>query len=73
MINPEDELSLRVFHIVFIVLSILLMVGFGIWGVFQGDNLYLSLGIISFVIGILLIFYLMKIVRKFKQVNSMQE
>jgi hypothetical protein len=54
-------------------LSILLMVGFGIWGVFQGDNLYLSLGIISFVIGILLIFYLMKIVRKFKQVNSMQE
>jgi hypothetical protein len=66
-------LSLRVFHIVFIVLSILLMVGFGIWGVFQGDNLYLSLGIISFVIGILLIFYLMKIVRKFKQVNSMQE
>ena len=66
-------MSLRVFHIVFIVLSILLTVGFGIWGLFQGDNLYLSLGIISFVIGILLIFYLMKIVRKFKQVNSMQE
>lgn len=66
-------MSLRVFHIVFIVLSILLTVGFGIWGVMQGNNLFLSLGVVSFVIGILLVFYLVKIVRKFRQVNSLEE
>lgn len=66
-------MSLRVFHIVFIVLSILLTVGFGIWGVMQNDNLLLSLGVISFVMGILLVFYLVKIVRKFKQVSSLEE
>lgn len=64
-------MSLRIFHIVFIILSILLTIGFGIWGVVQNEGLFLSLGIISFVIGILLVFYLVKIVRKFKEVNSM--
>jgi hypothetical protein len=66
-------LSLRIFHIVFIILSILLTIGFGIWGVMQNDNLFLSLGIVSFFIGILLMFYLVKIVRKFKQVSSMEK
>lgn len=68
MIRPEAELSLKFFHVVFIVLSILLTIGFGIWGVMQSSGLFLLLGIISFVIGILLVFYLIKIVKKFRQV-----
>lgn len=63
-------MSLKVFHVVFIVLSILLTIGFGIWGVMQSSGLFVLLGIISFVIGILLIFYLVKIVKKFRQVDS---
>jgi hypothetical protein len=55
------------------VLSILLTVGFGFWGVTQSDNLFLSLGVISFVVGILLVFYLIKIVRKFKEVSSLEK
>lgn len=73
MIKREAELSLRIFHIVFIILSILLTIGFGIWGVMQANNLFLFLGVASFVIGALLVFYLIKIVRKFKQVSSMEE
>lgn len=73
MIKREAELSLRIFHIVFIILSILLTIGFGIWGVMQANNLFLFLGVASFVIGALLVFYLVKIVRKFKQVSSMEE
>ena len=63
-------MSLRVFHMVFIVLSILLTIGFGIWGVMQNNGLFLLLGIVSFVIGILLVFYLIRILKKFKQVGS---
>lgn len=63
-------MSLKVFHVVFIVLSILLTIGFGIWGVMQGGGMLLVLGIISFAIGILLVFYLIKVVAKFKQMET---
>lgn len=69
MIRREAELSLKIFHIVFIVLSIMLAIGFGIWGIMQSNDLFLLLGFISFVTGILLVFYLIKILRKFKQVG----
>ena len=63
-------MSLKVFHIVFIVLSILLTIGFGIWSLMQGGGMLSVVGIISVVVGILLIFYLIKVVAKFKQIGS---
>jgi hypothetical protein len=63
-------LSLKVFHVLFIVLSILLTIGFGIWGVMQSGGMLLALGIISFFIGILLVFYLIKVVAKFRQIET---
>lgn len=63
-------MSLKIFHIVFIVLSILLTLGFGIWSVMQGGGMLSVLGVISFVIAVLLVFYLVKVIAKFKQMGS---
>lgn len=62
-------MSLKIFHVVFIILSILLTIGFGIWGVMQSSGLFISMGVISFVLAVLLVFYLGRIVRKFRQVG----
>lgn len=46
-------MSLKAFHIVFVIVSILLMVGMGIWavGIYnkQGEGAYLALGVVGFV------------------------
>ncbi|MFQ5798150.1 MAG: hypothetical protein ACE5H0_05570 [Bacteroidota bacterium] len=64
-------MSLKYFHIFFIILSILLTFGFGIWGVnsYSGsDNTtHLSLGIISLLVGVGLIIYGTKVYKKLKK------
>jgi hypothetical protein len=63
-------LSLKAIHIFLISISILLAFGFGAWAIFvQGGALYLFLGLLSIVVGILLIIYLIKFVQKLKNVS----
>lgn len=64
-------MSLKYFHIFFIILSTLLAFGFGIWGInsyAESDNsTHLGLGIVSLVIGVGLIFYAKKVYQKLKK------
>ncbi|HMB90732.1 MAG TPA: hypothetical protein VKP65_07785 [Rhodothermales bacterium] len=54
-------MSLKAFHIFFIAVSVVLAFGFGVWGVYTHlaeSNLgFLVMGLLSFVVGIGLIFY----------------
>ena len=63
-------MSLKAFHIFFIAVSILLAFGFGVWGMVYhltyGNVWYLLMGIASFVIGVILIFYGINFLRKLK-------
>lgn len=60
-------MSLKSFHIFFIIVSILLTIGVGVWGVFvhvQETHIpFLLLGIGSFVVGIALVIYSVKVIR----------
>lgn len=64
-------MSLKYFHILFITLSIILAFAFGIWGVnsysTSDDTTHLTLGIISFLVGVGLIIYGMKVYQKLKK------
>lgn len=66
-------MSLKAFHIAFVVLSTLLSVGFGVWAVrayrVTSDVTTLLLGIGSFVFGGLLIIYGVWFLRKLKGVS----
>lgn len=66
-------MSLKAFHIFFIVISILTCLGFGAWGIHDygvsNRTVHLILGIASFIVGSALSYYLVKIVAKFKQLN----
>ena len=53
----------------FIILSIVLAFGFGIWSVMQGGALYLALGIGSLAAGVGLIFYFKYVFKKLKGVS----
>ena len=64
-------MSLKAIHIFFISISILLTFGFGVWALVQAGSSYLLLGLLSVVIGILLIVYLIKFLRKLKNVSLM--
>ena len=68
-------MSLKAFHILFIVLSIILAFGFGIWEIrtyavtnANGD-LWMAIG--SFVAGILLVVYAIRVIRKLKNVSAL--
>lgn len=65
-------MSLKAIHICFILLSLALALGFGFWGVrdyLATENLiHFSLGIGSFVGGILLVGYLVWFVYKMKRI-----
>jgi len=54
-------LSLKRFHILFITVSVLMAVGFAAWAGYQhfaaDDSRYLALGIVSLIIGVVLIVY----------------
>jgi hypothetical protein len=68
-------MSLKIFHIVFITLSVLLAFAFGLWLLFSGaeHNAIVSIvaALLSFGVGILLIIYEVKILKKFKAMKSM--
>jgi hypothetical protein len=63
-------MSLKAFHVFFIVVSIVFAVGFGVWGLREhsaGRNGgHLALGVISFAVGAALVAYLVSFVRKLR-------
>lgn len=64
-------MSLRSFHVFFMVLSILLAAGFGYWGIMiSRDSLDRWLGIGSLISGAFLIVYLAWFLRKIKKLDS---
>lgn len=64
-------MSLKAFHIFFIVASIVLALGVGVWGVYihlQETNVSLLLfGVGSFAVGAALVVYGVKVVRRFQR------
>lgn len=66
-------MSLKIFHLVFIVLSILMCLYVGTWGISQysasGGAGSLALGIACFVLGAALVVYLVRVVRKFREMG----
>jgi hypothetical protein len=65
--------SLKAFHVVFIVASTLLSVAFGLWSIAayrgEGEALYLGLGIFSFLVAAGLIVYFSYFLKKMKDVS----
>ncbi len=66
-------MSLKAFHIAFVVVSILFTGGFGVWAVMDffsaGDPVSLALGVFSFLVGIALVWYSAWFLRKLKNVS----
>ncbi len=66
-------MSLKAFHIVFIVLSTLLALAFGVWAVDDfgrsGSRLHLALGVGSFIASGALVWYGIWFLRKLKHVS----
>jgi hypothetical protein len=66
-------MSLKAFHIVFIVFSILLAFGFGIWSIAQyagaGRASDLVFGVVSLAAGVGLIFYGKYVLKKLKDIS----
>ena len=63
-------MSLRIFHMVFIVASILLSIFVGVWGIREfatvGSVVALATGIVFFVCGAILVVYASKVFGKLK-------
>ena len=62
-------MSLKAFHLVFILLSILFSFVFGIWGVMSGGTAELVLGVISLVGMVGMSVYLFFFLKKLKHVS----
>ncbi len=66
-------MSLKAFQIVFIVVSVLLAFGFGVWGIYThlsfGNVTFLIMGLVSFIIGIALIIYGINFLKKLKNIG----
>ena len=66
-------MSLKAFHIFFIVVSILTCFGFGAWGIHDAGvshrSVHLTLGIASCIGGLLLSYYLVKTISRFKRME----
>ena len=62
-------MSLKAFHLIFIVVSIALAFGFGVWLVLQAGWLNILLGIASFAVGVGLIFYERYFLKKTKNIS----
>ena len=62
-------MSLKAFHLIFIVVSIALAFGFGVWLVLQGGWLNILIGVASFIVGVGLIFYERYFLKKTKNVS----
>lgn len=66
-------MSLKALHIVFIIASIVLSLGFGAWALNEyaqeGPRSYLWYGIGSCVLGVALIFYCRSVLKKLKDIS----
>jgi len=62
-------MSLKAFHLVFIILSNLFSFVFGIWGVMNGGTAELVMGILSLVGTVGMSVYLVFFLKKFKHVS----
>jgi hypothetical protein len=58
-------MSLRVFHVIFIIVSVLLCLFVGLWGMRQGA---IALGVTFFVLGAVLIEYGRRFFRKLREI-----
>lgn len=67
-------MSLKVFHVIFITLSVVLAFGFGLWLLLSGPAetglTNTGAALLSFGVGVLLVLYEIKIVRKFKSLKA---
>lgn len=57
-------MSIKSFHILFIIASFVLSMGVGFWGI----NEHPAIGTLSFVGGILLVYYGIQVFKKFKTI-----
>ena len=57
-------MSIKSFHILFIMASFVLSMGVGFWGI----NEHPAIGILSFIGGILLVYYGIQVFKKFKKI-----
>lgn len=68
-------MSLKAFHILFIVMSIILAFGFGVWEIWSytitGESGDIWMGVGSFLAGILLVVYAVRVIRKLKKVSAL--
>lgn len=66
-------MSLKAFHIFFLVVATLMVFGFGIWGVYiyivESTTSYLLLGILSLASGVGLVIYGIKFLQKLKDIS----
>jgi len=66
-------MSLKAFHVFFIVIAVLLCLGFGAWCLdsdyARGRTAYTVAGYGSFVLGVLLVVFEIRFLRKFKDLN----
>jgi len=62
-------MSLKAFHLVFILLSILFSFVFGVWGVMNGGTAELVMGIVSLAGTVGMSIYLVFFLKKFKHVS----
>jgi hypothetical protein len=63
-------MSLKAFHVLFVTISVLITLGFGIWSLQQygatGSSGSLALGIASFVVSVALVVYGVAFLKKLK-------
>jgi len=62
-------MSLKAFHLVFILLSILFSFVFGVWGVMNGGTAELVMGILSLAGMVGMSVYLFVFLKKFKHIS----
>jgi hypothetical protein len=66
-------MSLKAFHLFFISVSVLLCFGFGAWCFMQGQMAYPAAGAVSLLIGLGLIWYEVKFLKKFNEMERNQK
>lgn len=63
-------MSLKAFHIFFIIISTIVAFGFGVWVFMQENGYHFGFGILSLLAGVSLIIYGIKVFKKFKELPS---
>jgi hypothetical protein len=67
-------MSLKAFHVFFITISVLMCLGFGAWCISsdyaRGRIAYAIAGYVSFGLGVLLVLYEVRFLRKFKDLDK---